>query len=91
MENYHGSGLIIANHRSYFDPIVIVSHVAFPVGKKEVASWPLIGYLCKISVVFVDRKCQDKANNENIKEIINSGNSVINFPAQLILYQPPLI
>jgi 1-acyl-sn-glycerol-3-phosphate acyltransferase len=77
-------GLIIANHRSYFDPIVIVSHVnAFPVGKKEVASWPLIGYLCKISgVVFVDRKCQDsrQKTSENIKEIINSGNSVINFP-----------
>jgi 1-acyl-sn-glycerol-3-phosphate acyltransferase len=65
MENYHGSGLIIANHRSYFDP-VIVSHVnAFPVGKKEVASWPLIGYLCKISgVVFVDRKCQDSRQNQ---------------------------
>jgi 1-acyl-sn-glycerol-3-phosphate acyltransferase len=77
-------GLIIANHRSYFDPILIVSHLnAFPVGKKEVASWPLIGYLCKISgVVFVDRKCQDSRQKtcENIKEIINNGNSVINFP-----------
>jgi 1-acyl-sn-glycerol-3-phosphate acyltransferase len=77
-------GLIIANHRSYFDPIVIVSHLnAFPVGKKEVASWPLIGYLCKISgVVFVDRKCQDSRQKtcENIKKIINNGNSVINFP-----------
>jgi 1-acyl-sn-glycerol-3-phosphate acyltransferase len=77
-------GLIIANHRSYFDPILIVTHLnAFPVGKKEVASWPLIGYLCKISgVVFVDRKCQDSRQKtcENIKEIINNGNSVINFP-----------
>ncbi len=43
-------GLIVANHRSYFDPIVIVGHIhAYPVGKKEVKSWPLIGYLCKIS------------------------------------------
>jgi 1-acyl-sn-glycerol-3-phosphate acyltransferase len=77
-------GLIIANHRSYFDPILIVSHLnAFPVGKKEVASWPLIGYLCKISgVVFVDRKCQDSRQKtcNDIKEIINNGNSVINFP-----------
>lgn len=29
-------GLIVANHRSYFDPILIVSHLnAFPVGKKK--------------------------------------------------------
>jgi 1-acyl-sn-glycerol-3-phosphate acyltransferase len=51
--------------------------------KKEVASWPLIGYLCKISgVVFVDRKCQDsrQKNQRKHKGIINSGNSVINFP-----------
>ncbi|UQD55298.1 lysophospholipid acyltransferase family protein [Flavobacterium sp. K5-23] len=77
-------GLIVANHRSYFDPIVIVGHLnAFPVGKKEVASWPLIGYLCKISgVVFVDRKCQDSRQEtcDNIKEIINNGHSVLNFP-----------
>lgn len=77
-------GLIVANHRSYFDPIVIVGHIhAYPVGKKEVESWPLIGYLCKISgVVFVNRKCQDSRQKtcENIKEIINNGNSVINFP-----------
>jgi 1-acyl-sn-glycerol-3-phosphate acyltransferase len=77
-------GLIIANHRSYFDPILIVSHLnAFPVGKKEVASWPLIGYLCKISgVVFVNRECHEsrQKTSENIKEIIMNGNSVINFP-----------
>jgi 1-acyl-sn-glycerol-3-phosphate acyltransferase len=50
-------GLIVANHRSYFDPIIMLNHrQTFPVGKKEVESW-LIGYLCKISgVFFVDRK-----------------------------------
>jgi 1-acyl-sn-glycerol-3-phosphate acyltransferase len=77
-------GLIVANHRSYFDPIVIVGHIhAYPVGKKEVESWPLIGYLCKISgVIFVERECQDSRQKtcENIKEVINNGNSVINFP-----------
>ncbi|SDZ85109.1 1-acyl-sn-glycerol-3-phosphate acyltransferases [Flavobacterium gillisiae] len=77
-------GLIVANHRSYFDPIVIVGHIhAYPVGKKEVESWPLIGYICKISgVIFVERECQDSRQKtcENIKEVINNGNSVINFP-----------
>ncbi|SDX94587.1 lysophospholipid acyltransferase family protein [Flavobacterium degerlachei] len=77
-------GLIVANHRSYFDPIVIVGHIhAFPVGKKEVESWPLIGYICKISgVIFVERECPESRQKtcENIKEVINNGNSVINFP-----------
>lgn len=77
-------GLIVANHRSYFDPILIVSHLnAFPVGKKEVASWPLIGYLCKISgVIFVERECQDSRQQtcNTIKKVINNGYSVINFP-----------
>ena len=77
-------GLIVANHRSYFDPIVIVSHIhAYPVGKKEVASWPLIGYLCKISgVIFVERECQDSRQQtcDSIKKILNEGSSIVNFP-----------
>ena len=77
-------GLIIANHRSYFDPIIMLNHrQTFPVGKKEVESWPLIGYLCKISgVIFVDRKDPESRQNtcEKIKEALNKGYSVINFP-----------
>lgn len=77
-------GLIVANHRSYFDPIVIVNQIhAFPVGKKEVASWPVIGYICKISgVLFVDRKCPKSRQEtaENIREILAKGYSIINFP-----------
>jgi 1-acyl-sn-glycerol-3-phosphate acyltransferase len=77
-------GLIVANHRSYFDPIVMLNHrQTFPVGKKEVASWPLIGYICKISgVIFVDRKnCESRQNTcEKIKEALSQGHSVINFP-----------
>jgi 1-acyl-sn-glycerol-3-phosphate acyltransferase len=77
-------GLIVANHRSYFDPIVIVNQIhAFPVGKKEVASWPMIGYICKISgVLFVDRNCQKSRQEtaENIREVLAKGYSIINFP-----------
>lgn len=77
-------GLIVANHRSYFDPIVIVSQIhAYPVGKKEVESWPLIGYICKISgVIFVARDCQESRQKtcEKIKNTLNKGYSVINFP-----------
>ncbi len=77
-------GLIVANHRSYFDPIVIVNQLhAFPVGKKEVASWPMIGYICKISgVLFVDRKCPKSRQEtaESIREVLAKGYSIINFP-----------
>ena len=85
-------GLIVANHRSYFDPILIVSHIhAYPVGKKEVASWPLIGYLCKISgVVFVERGCSDSRlkTSDIIKKTINEGSSIINFPEGTTDVQP---
>jgi 1-acyl-sn-glycerol-3-phosphate acyltransferase len=55
-------GLIVANHRSYFDPHV-ESQANLPVGKREVASWSL-GYICKnIRVIFVDRKdCESRQN-----------------------------
>ncbi len=36
--------LMLANHRSYLDPILILRNVdAFPVAKAELADWPLIG------------------------------------------------
>lgn len=83
-EKPKAQGLIIANHRSYFDPIVIVNHIhAFPVGKKEVESWPLIGYICKISgVLFVDRKDPKSRQEtaEKIRDTLAKGYSIINFP-----------
>jgi 1-acyl-sn-glycerol-3-phosphate acyltransferase len=83
-EKPNTQGLIVANHRSYFDPIAIINIIeAFPVGKKEVASWPLIGYICRISgVIFVDRKCtiSRQETAENIREVLAKGYSIVNFP-----------
>lgn len=83
-EKPKAQGLIVANHRSYFDPIAIVNEIhAFPVGKKEVASWPVIGYICKISgVLFVNRACSKSRQEtaENIREVLAKGYSIINFP-----------
>jgi 1-acyl-sn-glycerol-3-phosphate acyltransferase len=57
MENYHSSGLIIANHRSYFDPMVIVSHVKpFPVGKKKLHLGLLLAISVKYQVLFCRQK-----------------------------------
>ncbi len=36
--------LLLANHRSYLDPILLLRNVdGYPVAKAELASWPLIG------------------------------------------------
>jgi len=68
------SGLIILNHRSYFDPIVILKNIlCYPVGKEEVASWPVIGPVCKTTgVIFVKRE-----SKESRKETLNKINTVL--------------
>jgi 1-acyl-sn-glycerol-3-phosphate acyltransferase len=51
----------------------------FPVGKVE--SWPLIGYLCKISgVILLIEKILKVDTSEKIKAALIKGYSVINFP-----------
>ncbi|NEW79166.1 MAG: 1-acyl-sn-glycerol-3-phosphate acyltransferase [Gelidibacter sp.] len=64
------SGLIVSNHRSYFDPMVILKNIlASPVGKKEVASWPLIGSVTKTTgVIFVNRE-EKTSRTQTLKEV----------------------
>ena len=63
-------GLIVSNHRSYFDPMVILKNIlASPIGKKEVASWPLIGSVTKTTgVIFVNRESKT-SRGETLKEV----------------------
>lgn len=78
------SGLLVCNHRSYFDPLIIMSHLlAFPVGKIEMRQWPIIGYGAEVSgVVFVDRKSVEGRNRarQEILEKLQQGYFVINYP-----------
>jgi len=89
------SGLIISNHRSYFDSIVILKDLlAYPVAKIEVASWPLIGTVCKATgVIFVDR--QDKASKEitinEINLVLEKGFSILNTPEGTTHIEPTTI
>ena len=52
------SGLIAANHCSWIDPLAIgAAAPAFFVAKREVRSWPGIGWLCRLGrVEFVERR-----------------------------------
>jgi 1-acyl-sn-glycerol-3-phosphate acyltransferase len=64
------SGLVVSNHRSYFDPMVVLKNLlASPVGKKEVESWPLIGNVCKTTgVIFVNRE-EKTSRTQTLKEV----------------------
>ncbi|MBI9041660.1 1-acyl-sn-glycerol-3-phosphate acyltransferase [Lutibacter sp.] len=78
------SGLIISNHRTYFDPIVILKNIlAYPIAKKEVESWPLIGNFGKATgVIFVKRNCKysrEESRNQ-INTVLEKGFSILNTP-----------
>lgn len=78
------SGLLILNHRSYFDPVVILKNIlCFPVGKEEVASWPVIGPVCKSTgVIFVkrERKESRKETLNKISNVLENGYSILIAP-----------
>lgn len=78
------NGLIISNHRSYFDPVVILNNIlAYPIAKYEVSSWPLIGTACKLTgVIFVNRenKTSRKKTQQELKTVLEKGYSILNTP-----------
>ena len=50
--------LIMCNHRSYLDPMLILHDVlAYPVSKAEIASWPILGYGAKVTgILYLKRE-----------------------------------
>ena len=82
-EPRHGCVLVVANHTSWLDILVIssVAPVMF-VAKREVAAWPLIGATAKMrGTIFVDRtqRRQSKAANAEIAARLASGQPVVLF------------
>lgn len=77
-------GLLVCNHRSYYDPLLVLSKLlAHPVGKIEMANWPIIGPGAKMSgVIFVDRKTKEgrQRARKDILKSIEDGYFVINYP-----------
>ncbi len=76
--------LVVSNHRSYLDIVVILSQIesAF-LAKVELRKWPVFGFAAmKGNTVFVDRSDRDsrKASREQIIDRLNQGISVVVFP-----------
>ncbi|SHK20296.1 lysophospholipid acyltransferase family protein [Rhodothermus profundi] len=77
-------GLLVANHFSALDPIVLATcwPVAF-VGKAELARWPLIGWLCRTyGVLFVERERRTRsvAIIQQMRTWLAAGVPVMVFP-----------
>jgi 1-acyl-sn-glycerol-3-phosphate acyltransferase len=76
--------IIVANHRSYLDPLLIMQHfLALPVAKAEIASWPLIGYGTKLTGVFFVKR-EDKEDRRRtliaLTDAVKAGETILVFP-----------
>lgn len=78
------SGLVVANHLSYLDILVISSHMPCVfVSKSDVKNWPVFGTLTTISgTVYVDRTRRSDTRNANdgIRNALQKGLRVVIFP-----------
>lgn len=77
--------LIMANHRSYLDPILILQSVdAFPVAKAELADWPFIGKGAKWAGILYVKRERSESRASTLKAIADTvlelGIPVILFP-----------
>lgn len=78
------AGLVVCNHLSWLDILVLQSLLPGSfVAKKEVRSWPLVGYLAAAcATIFVDRSSLHSARQmvERTAEAIRQGYAVVVFP-----------
>jgi 1-acyl-sn-glycerol-3-phosphate acyltransferase len=78
------SGLLVSNHLSYLDVIVLSSiRPCVFVAKRDVAGWPLFGWLARAAgTIFVDRqhRLSSPAVVDLVRATLASGSVVVLFP-----------
>lgn len=78
------SGLLVSNHLSYVDILVLASITpAMFVAKREVKGWPVFGFFAKLAgTVFVDRERRTRVGQttSEIETALNEGALVVLFP-----------
>src|SRR6266699_5597596 len=78
------SGLLVCNHLSYLDVIVLssIGPCVF-VAKRDIATWPLFGWLARAAgTIFVDREHRLASANvvDLVQEAVAGGSLVVLFP-----------
>jgi 1-acyl-sn-glycerol-3-phosphate acyltransferase len=79
-----GPLVLVANHVSYLDPLVLLTQIAAaPIAKRELADWPLLGSAAeRLGVLYVDR--QSAASGARVlraaRRILERGGAVLGFP-----------
>jgi len=77
-------GLLISNHLSYLDILVIASITpAVFVSKRDVKSWPVMGWLAQLAgTVFIDRERRTHVGpvNQEIQNALQAGVLLVIFP-----------
>jgi 1-acyl-sn-glycerol-3-phosphate acyltransferase len=78
------SGLLVSNHLSYLDIVVLSSiRPCVFVGKRDVANWPLFGWLAQAAgTIFVDRERRFGALKSVclVRDAISNGLAIVIFP-----------
>jgi 1-acyl-sn-glycerol-3-phosphate acyltransferase len=75
--------LVVCNHISYFDIVVLGSQIAGDfVAKADIAKWPVFGIMAKAGrSVFIDRRRSATDNaRDQIQERLDDGDTLIMFP-----------
>lgn len=76
--------ILVSNHRSYLDPILMLCHVnAYPVAKAELADWPVIGKGAKLAgILYLRREHSGSRANalRLMEEKLKEGFPIIIFP-----------
>lgn len=96
------SGLLVCNHLSYLD-IIVLSSLAPTVfvAKREVQRWPIFGLLASLAgTLFIDRarRCDVRRVNDRIRALLDNGALVVLFPEAtsscgdtVLPFKPPLL
>lgn len=79
-----GPAILVANHLSYLDPLVLAALVdAVPISKADLARWPLFGRAARsVGALFVARsEAQSRrAVLREAEQVLRDGGIVLNFP-----------
>ncbi len=80
----HGVRLVVSNHLGGLDGFALASSMPLAfVAKVEMASWPVMGWVCRsVGVIFVDRGRRTAAGRmvEEVRERMRAGVPVLVFP-----------